>query len=138
MPFRPEHQLPDELEDPIGVMLREMKAHRSWSAAKQKSFVELERALEAEKYKRFTGDCRDYHLQRKGDSCVYAVPPAQRGALREFADKRVRLVCGGGWDPYSGRFYFAKPLTARRATPSSSTAAPPSAEPARSSTQSKP
>lgn len=54
----------------------------------------------------FSGDSRDYLLERKGTSCLFDVPLHSRGALKWFAGQRVRLICAGAWDQYSGRYYL--------------------------------
>jgi hypothetical protein len=54
---------------------------------------------------------RDYLLYGSGNSCLLDVPLKQKGALKKFAGKRIRLVCGGKSNRYSGRFYYAKPIS---------------------------
>jgi hypothetical protein len=56
---------------------------------------------------------RDYLLSGSGNSCLYQVPFNQRGALSVFAGKFIRVVCGGKSNRYSGRHYYAKPVTKR-------------------------
>lgn len=102
-----EEKLPDEIQDPLGRLLVQFREISTWTQQKRELFSVIEELAVKNKYKTFTADCRDYHLQRKGDSCLYLVPEGQRGALFEFAGKRVRLICGGGWDSFSGRHYFA-------------------------------
>lgn len=101
-------QIPDDIHDDVGILLRELHAIPTWTDAKHALYSRFEELVTRKSYLAFTGDCRDYHLERKGQSCLYDVPLNQRGALAKFAGKRVRLVCGGSYNPYSGRFYFAK------------------------------
>lgn len=101
-------QIPDDIYDDVGILLRELVAIPTWTAVKHALYSQFEELVTRKSYLAFTGDCRDYHLERKGQSCLYDVPLNQRGALAKFAGKRVRLVCGGSYNPYSDRFYFAK------------------------------
>lgn len=105
-------QTPDDIHDDVGILLRELHAIPTWTDAKHAIYAEFERLVKSREYLFFTGDCRDYHLERKGQSCLYDVPLKQRGALAKFRGKRVRLVCGGSYNPYSDRFYFAKQVDA--------------------------
>ena len=109
--LRRANQLPDVVDDAVRQALRELQAQGGWTAQAHDIYRSLERLLRAAGYRYFTGDCRDYHLQRKGDWCLYDVPADQRGALKTWRGQRVRLVCAGGWDPYSGRGYFAAPVS---------------------------
>jgi hypothetical protein len=105
-------QVPDDIHDDVGILLRNLQAIPTWTDAKHAIYAEFEKLVKSREYIFFTGDCRDYHLERKGQSCLYDVPLNQRGALAKFAGKRVRLVCGGSYNPYSDRFYFAKQVDA--------------------------
>lgn len=100
------NKLPDTFADKIGELLMQLSSMPTWTQEKRELFSQIERLTERAKYKSFTGDCRDYHIQRKGESCLYRVAEEQRGALSEFAGKLVRLICCGGWDSYSGRRYL--------------------------------
>ena len=71
-----------------------MVAIPTWTAVKHALYSQFEELVTRKSYVAFTGDCRIYHLERKGQSCLYDVPLNQRGALSKFAGKRVRLVCG--------------------------------------------
>lgn len=110
MPFHLENQIEDNLNDEVGLSLRNLHLNRTWTAEKNRLFVQLEDLTKREKYLMFTGDYRDYHLERKGQSCIYDVPLSQRGALKIFRGKHIRLICGGSWDQYAGRFFLAKPV----------------------------
>jgi hypothetical protein len=66
--------------------------------------------LGRKRYVLFTADVRDYQLYGSGNSCLLDVPRNQKGALKRFAGKQIRLVCGGKSNRYSGRYYFAKPV----------------------------
>ena len=53
------------------------------------------------------------NLTDEVDLCLQemqSVPLNQKGALKRFAGKRIRLVCGGKSNRYSGRYYYAKPV----------------------------
>lgn len=108
MALRRHLQIPDDLPDEAGRLLRQLYAIPAWTAEKHALYAAFERLAKRERYLAFSGDCRDYHLERKGQHCLYDIPFDQRGALRHLAGKRVRLVCGGAFNPYSDRFYFAK------------------------------
>ncbi len=111
MTLRFHEQITDTLDDEVGRCLRRLHAIPTWTAEKVTHFEELVRLCKRECYLRFTGDYRDYHLERKGQSCLYGVPVTQRGALERYRGKRVRLICEGGWNPYSGRYFLAKPVS---------------------------
>ncbi len=102
------NQLPDVVDDTVRQKLRLIQeAGPNWTSRRHELYQALhEQLMASSAYHHFTGDCRDYHLQRKGDWCLYDVPESQQGALRRFRGQRVRLICTGGWDPYSGRGYF--------------------------------
>jgi hypothetical protein len=110
-------QIEDSLDDAVGLCLRQLHANQTWTAAKIELFVQLMALTKRERYLQFTGDYRDYHLERKGQSCLYDVPLGQRGALKKFRGKRVRLICAGAWDQYAGRFFLAKVVRMEPKTP---------------------
>ncbi len=110
MAFNPEDQLEDNVEDAVGRCLRAFNLIPTWTNAKHEMFREFLRLAKKEKYLEFRGDFRDYHLERKGQHCLYLVPINQRGALQVFAGKRVRLICGGKWNQREGRIFHAKPI----------------------------
>ena len=103
-----DNQIPDTINDEIGICLRQLHAIPQWTKEKVKIFLKFETLANRENYMSFFADRRDYHLQRKGQSCLYDVPLDQRGALKRFSGMRIRLVCGGSLNPYSDRIYFAK------------------------------
>ena len=108
MSVKAENQIADDIDDKVGRCLRELHAINTWTAAKAALFDELERLTKSERYLRFSGDRRGYHLERKGQSCLYDIPIDQRGTLSKFRSKRIRLICAGSWDSYSGRNFLAK------------------------------
>ncbi len=110
MALKHETNIPDDLPDAIGDCLRRLNAMPTWTRAKHDLFDEFDRLARTRGYLQFTGDCRDYLLQRKGEHALFVIPRGQRGALARFAGKRVRLVCGGGWNPYSDRVFYARPV----------------------------
>ncbi len=101
-------QIPDDLSDDVGQCLRRLHALPRWTAQKFEVYKEFEQLAERHCYLTFVADYRDYYLERKGQSCLYDVPKTQRGALAKLAGKRIRLVCGGAYNPYSRRLFFAK------------------------------
>ncbi len=96
MALRFENQIADDLSDDVGRCLQTLHAYPTWTAAKVSAFKDLEELTAREGYLRFTGDFRSYHLERKGESCLYDIPMTQRGALQPFRGQRVRLICAGG------------------------------------------
>jgi hypothetical protein len=108
MTLKVHDQIEDSLDDEVGLCLRKLHANQTWTAVKIKLFEQLMALTKRGRYFRFTGDYRDYHLERKGQSCMYEVPLDQRGALKKFRGKRIRLICEGAWDQYAGRFFLAK------------------------------
>jgi hypothetical protein len=113
MALRFENQITDDLSDDVGRCLQTLHAHPTWTAAKVAAFKDLEELTARKGYLRFTGDFRSYHLERKGESCLYDIPMTQRGALQPFRGQRVRLICAGGWDPYAGRYFLVKAVDPR-------------------------
>jgi hypothetical protein len=107
------YRFPDNLSDEIGALLREMRSLPTWTAQKYEVFAEFESLARKKGYLRFTADVRDYRLSGSGNSCLYQVPLNQRGALSQFAGKFIRVVCGGRTNRYSGRVYYAKPVSKR-------------------------
>ena len=107
------YRFPDNLSDEIGVLLREMRSLPTWTARKYELFAGFESLARKKGYLHFTADVRDYRLSGSGNSCLYQVPFNQRGALSVFAGKFIRVVCGGGSNRYSGRHYYAKPVSKR-------------------------
>jgi hypothetical protein len=113
MTLDPAYRFPDNLTDEIGVLLREMRSLPTWTAQKYEVFAEFESLARKKGYLHFTADVRDYRLSGSGNSCLYQVPLNQRGALSVFAGKFIRVVCGGKSNRYSGRHYYAKPVSKR-------------------------
>ena len=104
-------QIPDDIHDDVGILLRELHAIPTWTAVKHALYSQFEELVTRKSYVAFTGDCRDYHLERKGQSCLYDVPVNQRGALEKFRGHRVRLICEGAWNQYAGRHFLAKKIS---------------------------
>ncbi len=110
MALKRDMQIPDEIPDEAGLLLRSLNGIPTWTAKKFEFYASFELLAKRERYLSFTADCRYYHLERKGEHCLYDVPLNQRGALQILAGKRIRLVCGGSFNPYTARFYFAKKI----------------------------
>jgi hypothetical protein len=111
MAVKLEQQIPDKLTDEVGLCLREMRSIPTWTAQKFELFAKFKQLARRKRYALFTADVRDYLLYGSGNSCLLDVPLNQRGALKKFAGKKIRLVCGGKSNRYSGRFYYAKAVT---------------------------
>jgi hypothetical protein len=102
--------IPDHVDDALGRLLRRLNTMPTWKKDKIELYREIEAEAKRQKYKLFKGDCRRYHIQRKGDHGLFDVPMNKRGALAAFRGKRIRLICAGGWDQYSGRYFLAKEI----------------------------
>ena len=111
MTLKLEDQLKDDLKDEVGKCLRALNKISTWNKVKAEMFDEFLNLAETENYLKFTGDYRDYHLQRKAEHCLYFVPENQRGALQAFAGKKVRVICGGRWNARDGRIFHAKVIS---------------------------
>lgn len=107
MPLLASQQLADDIDDPIGRLLRDLGKLPRWTNKKYAIFAEFVTLARETGYILFTGDFRDYHIEHKGSHCLYDIPKTQRGALRVFAGHRVRLVCVGKSDGRAGRHFFA-------------------------------
>lgn len=108
MVIKLEQQIPDSLNDEVGLCLQQLRALPTWTVKKHEMFTKFIQLSRKKRYLLFTADVRDYLLYGSGNSCLFDVPLNQRGALKKFAGKRIRLVCGGKSNRYSGRFYYAK------------------------------
>ncbi|NDE34900.1 MAG: hypothetical protein EBY15_11085 [Gammaproteobacteria bacterium] len=106
--------IPDDLDDVLGGLLRRLNTMPTWTNEKMTLYGEIEAEAKKLKYKLFKGDCRRYHIQRKGDHGLFDVPMDMRGALAPFRGKRIRLICAGSWDQYSGRYFLAKDLQPKK------------------------
>lgn len=111
MALQLQNQISDELDDDVGRCLRRLHALSTWTTEKFSLFEKLIQLCKRERYFRFTGDYRDYHLERKGQSCLYDVPFNQRGALEKCRGRRVRLICEGAWNQYGGRYFLVKQVS---------------------------
>jgi hypothetical protein len=105
-------KITDDIDDEIGRRLRALGLIRTWNGEKMRLFSEVDELAKQERYLRFTGDFRDYHIEHKGSCCLYDIPPTQRGALQIYRGKRVRLICAGKTDARAGRLFFAKAVKA--------------------------
>ena len=112
--LNPSHKMADNLKDDISLAFHLFKSIETWDKQKKGIYDSIEKMLVERKYLRFTGDSRQYHLYRKGESCLYDVPYNQQGALKIFRNKRIRLVCAGAWNAYTGRFYYANEVPVLR------------------------
>jgi hypothetical protein len=108
MPLIDKNKIHDDLPDEISECLRKLNTHLRWTKEKHRIFADFESLAKRKKYIFFTGDFRDYHLERKGEHCLYDVPFNQKGALKVFSGKRIRLVCGSKSNQREGRFFYAK------------------------------
>ncbi len=101
-----EDQKLDCYDDELANSIAQLSKLETWDAEAKRLFAQIERLCQTNKFIYFTGDYRDYHLTRKGQSAIYDVPMNQRGILDRFRGKRVRIVCMGGWDSYAGRWFY--------------------------------
>jgi hypothetical protein len=108
MAFQTQDRITDSLDDDVGRCLQRLHEIPTWTDEKVSKFEELIQLCNKQRYLRFTGDYRDYHLERKGQSCLYDVPLNQRGALEKFRGKRARLICEGAWNQYAGRHFLVR------------------------------
>ncbi len=110
MAIKLEHQIPYCHCDEVGISLQEMPSIAQWRTRKFELLTQFKRLAKKNRHLLFTVDARDYQLYGSGSSCLVDLPLNQRGALKKLADKRIRFVCGGKSNRYSGRFYYAKPV----------------------------
>jgi hypothetical protein len=100
-----EDKLQDNVDDDVRSVLLTLNTRPTWDGERLALFEHLKHLLGEHEYKSFKSDGRRYHLYRKGQACLYDVPANQQGFLKTFRSKRIRLVCLGAWDSYSGRMY---------------------------------
>ena len=105
--LRIEDQKPDCYDDELANSIAQLSKLETWGAEAKKLYSKIESLCKRKKFIRFSGDYRDYHLTRKGQSAIYDIPLNQRGTLEKFRGKRVRIICLGGWDSYAGRWFYA-------------------------------
>ena len=98
-------KIKDNLKDKISNITAKMMAKKTWDGECKELFELLEKELTIQKYKKFIGDYRYYHLTQKGHACLYDVPVDQKGYLAEYRGKRIRLICMGKFNAYSKKFY---------------------------------
>lgn len=99
--------------DSVDQILKDISTEISWTKRKKELFHDLNQRLEVEKYVIFHGDFRTYALQNKGASAIYQIPLDQRGTLKTYAGKTIRLICldySDRWPGYSGRKFALKAI----------------------------
>jgi hypothetical protein len=89
----------DQVSDDVGILCRELCSGVSWTAERHEIRKRLILRLRKERYVIFSADPHVYGLSRIGESFLLEVSTKQRGHLKQFRGKRIRLVCMG-----SGRF----------------------------------
>lgn len=108
-----EDKLPDNICDDVNRHLtrfNHVKIDKGWNKEKLTRFKELEESIKRNAYELFVIDLRFIHLQRSGESCVYDVPENQRGKLKKFCNKRIRIICLYRLDSHTGRVYAIKEI----------------------------
>ncbi len=97
----------DTLDDAIGKILNQMRP-LTWTKEKHALKERLVDQVFAEDYIGFTGSPMFYGLGSSGESAIVIVKPQQRGHLKAYRGRAVRLICLG---PYGmNRWYAARPL----------------------------
>jgi hypothetical protein len=107
-----EDKLPDPRDDRIGELLTNFSSLPPTTSGKVRWALkaELRHAMLDEGYLPFDSYSSSYHLSVVGQSCVYDLSPRHNGKLKQFAGKRVRVVCTGS-GPRWQRKFMAKPVT---------------------------
>lgn len=99
----------DTLNDEISETIARMYP-LNWTKEKHALKRRLIDQVLAEGFITFTGNLMFYELSCSGASAIVMVGPQQRGHLRPYRGKAVRLICLGSWG--MSRLYAAKLLTA--------------------------
>jgi hypothetical protein len=102
----------DQIGDDVGLLCRELRSGVNWTAERHEIKKRLVLQLRKDRYVVFSADPRVYGLSRIGESFLLEVSAKQRGHLKPFRGKLIRLVCMG-----SGRFkrvYAARSLMSLR------------------------
>ena len=100
----------DNIPDEISVARKSFLSHKTWTTEKKLSLERLIHLLKTHKYHELTGSYQSYSLGPIGDSFLYNVPVSQRGHLRAFREKTVRIVCAGR-KGISTRVFFVGEVT---------------------------
>jgi len=103
--LREEDKLEDNFKDDISNAISEFLKITTWTEEKRKSYTNMLKIIENEGYINFQGSYKVYHLTKTGDSCLYDVPENQRGVLKIFSGKRIRLICVGSGKYVLRKFY---------------------------------
>jgi hypothetical protein len=100
-------------DDNVAQVLAYISREPVWNNNKKKLLQQLRESILKDNYLIFHSDFRVYKLQNKGTSGTYNIPLNQRGALKKFRGKRIRLICldySDRWRGYAGREFAAKNL----------------------------
>lgn len=83
----------DEFLDDIGSITRHLLKRKNWNKRSELLKENLIKKLKEKGYYYFIGDPYRYFLGTIGSSVILTVPEQQRGHLKKFRGKRIRLVC---------------------------------------------
>ena len=89
----PQLHLPDPLTDSAGILISALQCRTEWGDEQIGVLEQLIDMLGRKRYITFAGHPARYHLTQIGRSCLMDVPANERGHLRAFRGKRIRLVC---------------------------------------------
>ncbi len=100
----------DPCEDKVGELLKAILSYPTWTKQKHKLSCDLHDLVEKEGYLIYKTDQRS-HLARSitGQSFLYQVPNSQKGNLKVFRGKRIRILSLGS-GPYSSAIMAAKEI----------------------------
>ena len=96
---------------PFALELRSFVEPGVWTGEKTAVLEAIFEGLKAAGYHYFSSRVPTMRLQRKGQSAVYRVPLAQRGALAPYRGKLVHIVCLGRTHHHDGRRFALAELS---------------------------
>jgi hypothetical protein len=85
--------IPDDFDDTIGLFIQKLDRIETVTEEKRSLLNDIVEMAKKLPHMLFYGDCRNYGVQRVGQSRIFIVPDDQKGNLKPFRGKRIRIVC---------------------------------------------
>ena len=91
--IEPDKVIPDDFDDTIGPFIQKLDKIETVTKEKRLLLIDIVEMAKKLAHILFYGDCRNYGVQRVGQSRIFIVPDDQKGNLKPFRGKRIRIVC---------------------------------------------